>query len=432
MFFINPPFGEASDSRAKNRDIKMDITTTKVYNMMKKSLIGSQSQIYAQFIYRILKIKEKYGLDNIVIASFLPPLFFTGSSPEKLRVKLKESFEFKGGFLFKASDFANVSAEWAISFSVWEDGNTLETDSLNFSVEEIDKSSDIKVLKKKKIYSLEKRKRLSNWIEVKKEKELDESKKGVVLKSGLSVENKTYKCNPKDLGYLINDSNNVYANTKGIYIINSKISRHIKTTAIREDNIEKILLVYSARAVIESAWDRQIDEYCIPDESILQDKELLGDALIYSIFSIKANQTSLRSLIVDEEEYNIFNEFFYMSNKEIKEKADECGNIELYNDATKYPKERFIFCKLQNMNLSKEAKSVLDKARGLTLDSIQYRNKYNETNKNDFLNTWDAGWYQIKRLLKEEMSNELNEFDILFKELERKIREKIYKYKFFQ
>lgn len=427
LFFINPPFGQASNSRSKGRAIKKDILNTQISELMKSDLIGNKNQIYSQFIYRILKIKEKYKLTNMALGIFLPPLFFTGSASEGLRKNFKNNFEFKDGFLFKASDFANVSNEWAISFSVWDSGSTLEESSLQFAIEEINKDNIIENIGKKKIYSLDKSKRLSSWIKLKNDK--NKNKKSVMLKSGVGIENKTFNAQKNDLGYLINDSNNIYANTKGVYIINSKVKRHVKTTAIRKENFDKAVTIYAARAAIKSEWYTQIDEYCIPSERILQNEEWLGDALIYSIFSIKSNQSSLRNLIVDNESYNIFNEFFYISNKEVKNKADECSNSDLYNDASRFKGERFVYLKLNEMNLSIEAKSVLDKAKKLTLDSIKYREEFNTMHENNFINSWDAGWYQIKKLLKIYMSDELDEFNKLFNILEEKIVKNIYKFK---
>ena len=51
---------------------------------------------------------------------------------------------------------------------------------------------------------------------------------------------------------------------------------------------------------------------------------------------------------------------------------------------------------------------------------------FNESHPEYQINNWDAGWYQIKALLKEFMPNELKTFRILHKQLGDKIRQQVY------
>ena len=46
------------------------------------------------------------------------------------------------------------------------------------------------------------------------------------------------------------------------------------------------------------------------------------------------------------------------------------------------------------------------------------------------LNTWDAGFYQIKKILKKYMPDELKAFRTLYKEFEDRMREGVYKFDF--
>lgn len=425
VIYINPPYGEASDSRVKGRKIKKSIIDTKVAKLMKEKKIGSQQQMYTQFIYRILKIKEKYNLTNLYLGMFCPPLFFTGGKSEKLRNYFKDNFEYLSGFLFKASNFANVSDEWGISFTLWKSGKNLKDIILSIENNTIDKG--IVSEGYKKLYSIKKEKRLSEWI---KKEQRNEEIESIKLKSAIVHDNKTCLISSEDIGYLINDSNNIYANSQGVYIINSKISRHIKTTTITKNNIEKAISIYVARSIIKSTWINSIDEYIIPNKEILKDKEWLGDALIYSIFSNKSQQSSLRNIKLDNKTYNIFNEFFFMSNEEIRDLADKEGNLDLLNDSKKYKSNRYVYLMLQNYNLSNEAKTVLEEAIKLTKDTIKYRERFNDINPESNINSWDAGWYQIKLLIKYYEEDNLKEFNKYLKVLENKIRENIYKYNF--
>jgi hypothetical protein len=64
--------------------------------------------------------KNEYNLSNVSICLFSNPLFLSGESFIKFRNTFYKKFIFKDGFLFQADQFADVSGDWGISFTVWE------------------------------------------------------------------------------------------------------------------------------------------------------------------------------------------------------------------------------------------------------------------------------------------------------------------------
>lgn len=76
--------------------------------------------------------------------------------------------------------------------------------------------------------------------------------------------------------------------------------------------------------------------------------------------------------------------------------------------------------------LSPDAQAVLDKARELVVKSFPLREMFNQEHPEYHINTWDAGWYQIKGLLKEYMPDDLKEFNKLYKEFEDRLRPLVY------
>jgi len=116
LFFINPPYGIASN---RDETHKANIAKTILNEKMKKDKMGfSCQQLYAQFIYKIKLLEEKYK--NVSISIFSPPLFMTGSSFEKFRNVFYNYFNFKDGMLFQANNFADVKSQWGISFTIWD------------------------------------------------------------------------------------------------------------------------------------------------------------------------------------------------------------------------------------------------------------------------------------------------------------------------
>jgi hypothetical protein len=121
MFFINPPYKTANDLDAIHHGgSSKDVSKTVVNTKMANDKVGPASQqLYAQFLYKILLLQKQYG-NKIAIALFCPPLFMSGEHYEGFRKLFLDTFEYTHGMLFQASEFADVKAQWGISFTIWE------------------------------------------------------------------------------------------------------------------------------------------------------------------------------------------------------------------------------------------------------------------------------------------------------------------------
>ena len=154
-----------------------------------------------------------------------------------------------------------------------------------------------------------------------------------------------------------------------------------------------------------------------------------NDSLVYAIFHFgggqASNQSSLRNIEYKNQKWNIKNEFFFMSKNEIMNLANENNFDYTYNDA-RVSEERFVYKKLQEIELSKEAQDVLNKAIELTKKSFKYRELFNQEHPEYQIMNWDCGWYQIKAVLKEYFSEDLKDFQELYKILSDKMRPMVY------
>jgi len=154
---------------------------------------------------------------------------------------------------------------------------------------------------------------------------------------------------------------------------------------------------------------------------------------LFHLFSINcifhSNQSSLRKITYKEKIWDIKNEWFWMSNREMLNLANTHGFSELYHDAQN-DHDRFIYNKLQELTFSEDAQEVLDKAIEIVIKTFPYREQLHEEHPEYHLNTWDAGWYQIKKVLNNYMKDELEEFTTLYKKFEDRMREGVYKFGF--
>jgi hypothetical protein len=118
VFFNNPPYATANDVSFSGKT-KNGICDTLVNKMMKDDDIGASSQqLYIQFMYRIMKLIEKYNLKDSVMATFSKSKFMNSGSFEGFRKSLNVSFV--DGIMFQANHFADVSDAWGIAFTLFK------------------------------------------------------------------------------------------------------------------------------------------------------------------------------------------------------------------------------------------------------------------------------------------------------------------------
>jgi hypothetical protein len=329
--------------------------------------------------------------------------------------------------LFQASNFADVQDNWGISFSTWNSGISLNKSVFQFKIKEIDTSGRIFTSGMKNLYNLDNERSCSDWIkeDIVHLKTTDAPQ----LTTAINIKQEGRGKLVKDaLGYYVNVSNNVYKNSTDVYLL-SCASSTANGISIMEENFYKVISNFAARRLISGTyinWINAKDEYCIPNMKNEIYKEWIKDALVYSLFNTASIQSSLRGIKYKDKKWDIINNFFFMSNKEVMSLAVKYRNDDIYYDCKNFNNERFVYEKIRNLPFSFEAFKVLEKARQLVYDSFSLRELVNVQHPEYNLSTWDAGWYQIKLILKEYMKTELEEFNILYKELEEKMRPLVY------
>lgn len=421
IFLINPPYATAC---SMGKTSKKGCAKTMVNQQMLDEKIGACSQnLYAQFLYRIMKIKQQYELTDVHIGLFSPTLFLSGTSWKGFRNVFFKEFAFNDAVQFKASHFADVADSWGISFSIW--GNGVNADNHNFNYNLIDNiDGEIQIVGEKVVYNIDGGKTASDWskepIKKIKAKDAPQISSGINVKQdgkGTLVENA--------IAYLGNNSNNVGMSEMYSAIYSSCSSRS-HGYSITADNFDRCTALFAARKLIVGNWVNSKDEYFAPNESNEHYQEFVNDSIVYSLFHSASNQSSLRGVEYKGKNWDIKNEFFFMGKDEIMKLANENCNDYCYEDCRK-SNERYVYNLLKDIELSADAKAVLDKARELVVKSFKYRSLFNEEHpKYQLDKCWDAGWYQIKAMLKEYMPDKLKEFQTLYKALADKMRPMVY------
>ena len=396
LFLINPPYARSA-ANGTNNTITKGTANTLVGDEMRlnKKWGASTSQLYAQFLYRIWKYQQKNK--NIHIGLFCPPLYMTGGSFKKFRDKFFGGFGFESGFIFEASHFADVSMEWGITFSIFS--NKTKNDNKVFSHEIINISEEtfeLESMGMKNIYNIEKKESLSNWMG-----KNDKASEFPKFSSALKIKETKWGSEiPKgSFGTLVSNSNGIYENTKSVYLLNGGVTRNVGKHFVNKENILKTTALFTTRKTIKSDWLNQKDEYFAPNEGHPNYRQFEVDSLVYSLFNNSSQQSSLRQVDYKDKKWNIKNEFFWLSKETMIELAEKEGNNQVYQDA-KYSDERHVYKLLEEIypELSEEAKTILEMGTELLKKTFPYRGLINEEHPEYHINTWDAGYAQVKLL----------------------------------
>jgi len=428
VFFLNPPFGTSSSNFGKGTTNTKGagIFNSAIYTEMVNNKMGNASKnLYAQFLYRIMKIKQGYNLTNCYICLYSPTLFLTGPSSSVFRRYFLKEFSFQKACQFRASHFADVKKDWGLSFSIWHSGETIDKKNFFYDcVDEID--GEVQVINTKIVYNIDGDYSAKEWIK-KPIKGISIEEKPT-LSNALSVKTGKFcrtKINKNALGCYFNMGNSVDQNLLKVSIFTSCDSSNANGLSIMNENFERITALFSARKLVNKNWINSKDEYLAPNEDHPQYGEYVNDSIVHSLFHSASNQSSLRNLDYKGKRWNIYNEFFWMSNNEITQLANDNNFSQIYNEA-KTSNNRYVYNKLQTIILSPEAQVVLDKATEIVKNTFKYREMFDSEHPEYQIMNWDCGWYQIRALAREYAKADYDVFIKLFKSLEEKMLPMVY------
>ena len=237
-----------------------------------------------------------------------------------------------------------------------------------------------------------------------------------------------YGIDENSFGTLVIPGNNIKESVQGVRLYTAGNSSNHGKKYFNKDNFNKLCLIFSVRKMIKGHWVNWYDEYLSPNEKHESFEQFKYDSIVYSLFESKSNQSSLRQITYKDRLWDIKNEFFWMSVDKMKEIADQNGYDELYNDARTSP-DRYVHKLLFGEEriydkLSPDAKLVLDKATELVEKSMELRQVM--ANEENHLNSWDAGYAQLKLVWKEYFQEDFKEFRQLYKNLEDRMRPLVY------
>lgn len=254
------------------------------------------------------------------------------------------------------------------------------------------------------------------------------------LSSALIVSDKdNQKLVKNSMGSICVLSNSVYKNSKGVSLLSSIQTQGNANISISiiSSNFVKATTLFTARKCIKDNWINCKDEYLKPKENNMTTKwkQFEYDSIVYSLFNTASQQSSLRQIDYKGKKWDIKNEFFWLSKNEIAKLAYDNDYDALCSDAAA-SKERFVYNKLYREliydKLSQDARQVLDTATRLLRISIKERKQMSIAHPEYHLDSFDAGYAQLKLVWKEHFKEEFDAFRKLYKDFEDRLRPLVY------
>lgn len=405
VFFANPPYGQPGTNLGKEH--KKDITTNAISHMM-HGLGHSKMELFTQFMYRMILVKDlfDYGEDDDFHLFLFSNNYLTSIGFKNFVEKIITQLHFNQGFLIQGGEFNTAKDSWNIIFSHWSSHGNKNQQKFPFDVLHSTKKGEVEKISTWEAKKIDENNTLSGWF-----KEIPQGKKSIDkpgTKNGINAPtSKTDRSRmSKDaLGVLMQAGDALNDARMYVSIFTMGASRG-NGRDVNKDNFSRACVDFSVKRSVyidvdnkKELWIRDKDIFTTPSEDLLT-PEFIADCVVFSLFDTQSNQTSLRDYQYKGKSYTVVNEFFPYSIDSMEELAEKHHNADIQDDVVGHS-NRFVYQWLEDHkdDISKEAQALLDEAWSLIEDSFPYREQFFQENPRYQVNTWDAGWLQVRRMI---------------------------------
>lgn len=423
ILLFNPPYATSNNlERNKTNINKNQVSMTAVQRLMSNSELGEVSrELYSQFLYRI---SIEFCNKTTYVAMFSKTKYINSSNDQKLRDSFFQ-FKYRKGFIFSSKCFDGCKESFPVGFLIWDLSQKIELNKQKIEVDVY--NTDVEKIGFKEIKAVDRQNFLNKWI-------IREANTKIMppLSSAITIAYKNKDRRDKVTENFIASlmcKGNDFANQNYTALFSSPYTS-AGALSVTPNNFEKAMIVHTIRRLPKATWINDRDQLMQPKDEVMLDKEFISDCVVWSLLSDSNNTASLSDIIYEGKSYRIKNEFFPFLLNEIRLWDISNSNIrsQVYSKHT----ERFVAVWLSEQKLSAESVNLMNAVKELYkfffknfiyLQWVKYQ-----------IHNWDAGWWQIRRALKEAglgqaELNQVKERHIL---LGNKLLDKIYYYGFIE
>lgn len=388
LIFINPPYA-TSQVAGTNSKSKKNVSVSFIREIMHQNKLGEASrELYAQFMFRINK--EFINGKNIYLAIFSKTNYIKSNNNEKFRESIC-NYKFINGFIFSSSNFDNTSktVPFPVSFIIWKISNECNIKKENILLSVL--NDNCEEICKKNYNTVDRNGLLNKWI--KRERT---SYTFVPLSSAIKVKNSGKDIRDKVcenfIGSLMSCGSDLQK--QNLTAIFSAPQASAGSLSITKDNFEKAMIIHAVRRTVKVDWLNGSDQFVIPIEKEKEElsEEFKLDCVIWSLFATSNQTSSMDNVFYKNKYYRIDNQFYPFDYKEV---YSNCGLFDYDNS------RRFAYKYLKNKEkiITKEAFDLLNIGKELY---IFFYGNIEKINLDKFkISLWDAGFWQIRKSLKD-------------------------------
>ena len=412
LVFINPPFAMASNSeRNPDRVYKFNVSMTAIRKRMTADGMGEVSrELFNQFLYRI---NDELGNRQTLLGVFSKIKYINATIDQHLRDKFFD-YEFEGGFVFSSTHFHGTKGKFPVGFAMWNLARhiPLSEQSIEFDVfdDNLEKHAS------KTIRATPRGALLNKWI-----KRPPCTKKFPPFSNALGR-----TANVKDVRDRIADGFLASLMCNGNDLMHQNYTSLFSGPLISAgafsvvpENFERAMIIHAVRRMPKATWLNDKDQFLQPTKRL--PREFVADCVVWSLFSNSNNTAAMRDVEYEGVVYQIKNNLYPWLIEEILDW--KCAEPSLIS-TTAHDEDRFAAKWLKSHELSPEAIAVLDAARPIW--QTFYAN-IDDINLHKFrIETWDVGWYQIRKSLEDAALLDDRNFRAAFDRLSEKLLPQIY------
>ncbi len=420
LIYINPPYA-TSGNGATDSNSKTGVSDTKIRKIMHKQNLGEVSrELFSQFIFRI---KKEFENNIAYLAMFSKIKYLNSNNDQKLRDKIFH-FTFETGFIFSSANFSGTSKKllFPVGFLVWNLSNKQILDNQIIEIEIFDEKAEI--CGSKRIIIEKKEKFLSKWI-----KRMPTIQKFPPFSSAITIKLKNKDTRDriaKDFIASFLCTGNSFQNQNATSFASGPFVS-AGALSVTPENFEKAMVIHAVRKIPKATWINDRDQFLQPTKEL--NNRFIIDCTIWTIFSNSNHTTALQNVEYCQQIYQINNNFFPFLLEEIRKW--KCEDPKIVN-SMENDHERFLAKWIASniANMSQESLEILEAAKEIY--KFYFANLKILSTEKYKIQTWDAGWWQIRNALNY-LDLDINifyDFKILHNKLRQKICPQIYEYGF--
>ena len=412
IVFINPPYATANNpERNADKINKNSVSMTAIRKLMTDEGMGLTSrELFSQFLYRIAReFKNRQAL----LGLFAKIKYINANNDQKLRDAFFD-VKFEGGFVFPSKHFQGTKGQFPVGFLMWNLNKHIPLSAQDIRLDVFNER--LEKIGIKKINSIPRGELINQWFD-----HMPSTKKFPPMSSALTIgydrKNKCDRIADGFLASLISKGNDFFNQNYTALLSGPYVSAG--AFSVTADNFEQCLTVHAVRRLPRTTWLNDRDQFYKPTKDL--PTEFVNDCVVWSLFAPSNNTASLVNVEYEGTLYRIKNHLYPWTNEEVL--SWQCSLPELFYPLIHEP-DRFGAQWLKLATLSKEATAVLESAR--TIYKTFYA-RLNELDRQKFkIETWDAGWYQVRRSMEEAGLLDEKKIRSAHERLGRKILPQIY------